>query len=138
MSIEYKQAQRKAYLAAYRLAHKAEAATTGAAYRAAHKTEIAARQAAYHRGKGAIKNKLQAYRQSDEKYERENNIDYEHVIKLLEGCNNTCHYCMQAVKLEWIEPKDPMQFSVNRKDNLIGHIKGNCEITCWGCNHILG
>jgi hypothetical protein len=86
----------------------------------------------------AMKNKLKSYKESDFIYNRDFDIDEEYVIDLLEKCDYKCENCNIKLKMEWIENYDKQQFSVNRIDNKIGHIKGNCNITCWGCNDFLG
>ena len=99
-----------------------------------NKEEILEKCSIYRKSNGAIKEKLSSSRESDVMYNREFNIDEEYVKELLENQNYKCSRCNINVKMEWTENKDLEQFSINRLDNKIGHIKGNCEITCWGCN----
>ena len=92
----------------------------------------------YYKSKDAIKLKLINCKIQDKIKKREFNIDENYVKELLEKQNNICDNCKIEVKLEWIEPYDPLQLSINRIDNKKGHIKGNCNILCWGCNDKLG
>lgn len=48
--------------------------------------------------------------------------------------NNTCCYCNNVVLLSGFEQYDPLQFSIDRINNVIPHHKSNCKISCLGCN----
>lgn len=55
-----------------------------------------------------------------------------HLHKRQSGeCNRTG--CGRYMKLVWYSSGDKKQLSINRLDNDQGHIEGNCELTCWGC-----
>ena len=45
--------------------------------------------------------------------------------------------CGREVLLDW-DPNDPedhgQQFSIDRYNNMLGHVLGNCRITCLRCN----
>lgn len=38
------------------------------------------------------------------------------------------------IKLVGYDYNDKDQFSIDRKDNKVAHIKSNCQIICWNCN----
>jgi len=84
---------------------------------------------------GRIKEKLHTCLREDRYNSRDNNLDFEYIVNLLEQQNNKCKLCNINVKLDWIEKMDKEQFSINRIDNNIGHLKTNVEITCWDCNN---
>lgn len=87
---------------------------------------------------GAVKAKIVCSKQEDLKYNRDNDIDEYFVKHLLEIQDFKCLHCNKNVKLDWADPYDKEQFSINRLNNNIGHTQNNCEITCWGCNDYLG
>ena len=103
-----------------------------------NRDKLLQQQKEYNKSKGAIKEKLKHCKENDVKYNREFDIDEDYVNELLKKQNNTCNNCNIKMKLEWEDAYDKEQFSINRLDNSIGHIKTNCEITCWGCNDYLG
>lgn len=82
-----------------------------------------------------IKNKIWSCRAKDILKNREFNIDYEYISNLLITQEGKCNKCKVEYKMDWEIPRDPLQFSINRLDNDIGHIKQNCEITCYNCNN---
>ncbi|MDR3543857.1 MAG: hypothetical protein P4L69_23315 [Desulfosporosinus sp.] len=88
----------------------------------------------YTKSHGAIRAKLKNLRAEDDRKGREFNLTYEYVKELLQEQDNECAHCDVTVKLEWTKAYDPAQFSVNRKNNKLGHIVGNVEICCLQCN----
>ena len=108
------------------------------AYYEENREKVLQKQKVYQKTNGAIKFKLKNCKEKDIIFSREFDIDEDYVILLLQKQNNTCENCKKAIKLEWTEPRDPLQFSINRIDNNLGHIKGNCNVLCWGCNDSLG
>lgn len=92
----------------------------------------------YKKSKGAIKVKINHCKEKDFIYDREFDIDEEFIKELIDKQKCICNHCNLQVKLVWEIPNDPLQFSINRINNKIGHIKENVEITCWNCNNLLG
>ena len=81
-----------------------------------------------------IKNILNNSKKVDKKnnrYDQTNFIDYCFVENLLDDANMMCGYC--ACEIQYIEYNSTLA-SIERKDNSIGHIKGNCMIACLKCN----
>lgn len=82
-----------------------------------------------------IRNMIKSSCQRDKKrgyYDQANFIDYEHVYNLIQESNNQCYYCncdLQCVKYT------SNMGTIERLDNNIGHIKGNCAIACKSCNN---
>ena len=123
----------------YSKIHKQEIIERRKIYYQEHKEEILKKVSKFKKSfDGTIKAKIVCSKQDDLKYNRENDIDEDFVKYLLEIQELKCLYCDINLKLEWDEPYDKEQFSINRLNNKIGHIKNNCEITCWGCNDYLG
>ncbi len=56
----------------------------------------------------------------------DNFIDVDWIEKRLKDYHYKCIYCTV-----WVHEDN---VSINRKDNTLSHVKGNCEITCTRCN----
>lgn len=81
-----------------------------------------------------IKNMVYHSKQHDKKnnrYDQVNFIDYCFVKNLIDDCNNKCFYC--DCELQYQQYADNLG-TIERLDNSIGHIKGNCVIACRTCN----
>jgi hypothetical protein len=79
-----------------------------------------------------IVKKLVGYRQQDIKND-EFDINAELIITLRQQQNNHCASCNCIMRWRYSD-KDPRQFTVDRKDNNLGHIFGNVRLTCLECN----
>ena len=90
----------------------------------------------YNKSNGAIKKKIRRHYEEDEEKGRHSDIDYDYIINLLQEQDYKCKRCNILVKLCWTDAYDNQQFSINRINNNLGHIKGNIEITCLYCNRI--
>ena len=81
-----------------------------------------------------IMEKLGNHSAKDRKTPKYINLDY--VISLLIIQNEECHICRQKVLLyEW-DKYCSYQFTIDRIDNSLPHIKGNVLISCFYCNCI--
>lgn len=58
----------------------------------------------------------------------------EWVKNKIEKHKHICTLCGKALKLVGYDYNDKDQFSIDRKDNKVAHIKSNCQIICWNCN----
>lgn len=84
-----------------------------------------------------IKNKISAYRSQDTRKGLLNPIDLVDVrtaIELLYTAENKCFYCKSPVRILYENTRDPKQWSLDRIDNSLGHIKRNLMIACLDCN----
>jgi hypothetical protein len=84
-----------------------------------------------------IKNKISAYRSQDTRKGLLNLIDLVDVrtaIELLYAAENKCFYCKNAVRILYENVRDPRQWSLDRIDNSLGHVKRNLMIACLECN----
>ena len=88
--------------------------------------------------RSAIKRKINAHKIEDNKKEREYDdndfVDIHFVCSKFDAQNGRCARCLNEIILDY-KPKDECQFSINRIDNRLAHIKSNCELTCLKCQH---
>jgi hypothetical protein len=84
-----------------------------------------------------IANKISGYRSQDIKkkmYCSNELIDKNYVIDLLDKSGMNCYYCKQPVHVLYKKVRDPLQWTLDRIDNSIGHNINNVEISCLKCN----
>ena len=82
-----------------------------------------------------IKRMVYGSKSNDKKYDRydeKNAVDYDYVKKLIIESNNICCYC--NIKLQFIKYANDLA-TIERVDNSLPHIKGNCKIACRTCNY---
>ena len=81
-----------------------------------------------------IQNIVKYSRAKDKKnniYDENNFIDYDYVKNLIIESNDKCCYC--EIQLQFIH-YDKDLATIERINNSLGHIKGNCLIACKLCN----
>lgn len=84
-----------------------------------------------------LQHKLNGYKHQDTKKGgtiSENVIDLSGIIEELHKCKLVCYYCTQSVLLLYKNQRDPKQWTLDRIDNDIGHVKNNVRIVCLQCN----
>eukprot|EP00960_Hanusia_phi_P059719 764268-Hanusia_phi.AAC.1 len=83
-----------------------------------------------------IERKIQHYEFSDrcKNFETDNYIDVKYVAHMISAQDKTCCICGCDLLLTHYKRRDPRQFSVDRLDSNLGHVKGNVQITCLRCN----
>ena len=84
-----------------------------------------------------ITQKIAGYKSQDIKkglYEEEKLVDVPYVLKTLENAGNICYYCKEPVKVLYENVREPLQWSLDRIDNSIGHNRENVVIACLQCN----
>jgi len=84
-----------------------------------------------------IKKKITGYRSQDKTkklYDKEQFVDLETVMELLNTSKMSCYYCKNNVLLLYEKLREPRQWTLERLDNNYGHNKGNLEISCLKCN----
>ena len=64
-------------------------------------------------------------------------LKVDHIQALREAQGNRCAACNIRLLRAW-EPKDTQQFSVDRLDNTVGHIRDNVRLTILECNRKRG
>ena len=67
----------------------------------------------------------------DKKKGREFNLSVDYILKLKDLQKNKCELCLNEM---WDEAGNPDQWTVDRIDNQVGHIKGNVCLVCLECN----
>lgn len=70
----------------------------------------------------------------EKKEKIEDYIDVEYIKTKLEECKNICKFCHIEMKTINFSPSEQSQFSVDRIDNNLPHLKSNCQIICLNCN----
>lgn len=85
--------------------------------------------------KNAIQSKIDCHHKKyDETHGYSTNIDVDYIVDLYDKQNGECFFCgCNMKKFDWVK-SCKHQFSINRINNRKGHIKGNVNLTCWGCN----
>ena len=87
--------------------------------------------------KREIGKKMSSYKSQDKKnkkYDDEQHISYEELVKKLESSCLKCYYCESELFLLYKKRGEPLQWSLERLDNNIGHYDSNTCISCLKCN----
>ena len=69
------------------------------------------------------------------RYDKENHITSKYLRQLKLDCGEKCSYC--ECELDWshqLHIRRPKQVTLQRLNNKLGHIKGNCVYACFECN----
>lgn len=84
-----------------------------------------------------IKTKYNSYKYQDikkKKYNPEKHITFDELVDKLRESKLNCYYCKSSLFLLYKKKKEPLQWSLERFDNNIGHYKDNTCISCLKCN----
>jgi hypothetical protein len=84
-----------------------------------------------------IGQKINGYKGQDihkKLYNEDYFINIEQVLELMVKSNNLCFYCKSRVHVLYENVREPLQWTLDRIDNEIGHNKGNLVISCLSCN----
>jgi hypothetical protein len=82
-----------------------------------------------------LNHKIQGYKGQDLKKEIQVQvITMEDVLSKLVGSQSTCGYCSKPVYVLYKNVRDPMQWTLDRIDNALGHTCENTCIACLKCN----
>jgi len=83
-----------------------------------------------------VTKKLHGYKTQDDKwgiYSEYHFVTPEYVMTLLNDSKYTCYYCKGSLKTVYTA-RDPLQWTLDRIDNTMGHNQGNVLISCLACN----
>jgi hypothetical protein len=84
-----------------------------------------------------IKAKIAGYRQQDidkNIYDSSSIISLEQVTEKLVASRLKCIYCTQRIKLLYKNQREPLQWTLDRKNNNLDHSNDNTAISCLKCN----
>lgn len=84
-----------------------------------------------------IKSKLVSYKHQDiikKKLNKDEFINFQQVIELLNTSELKCHYCSKEVYILYEKVREMTQWSLDRINNDIGHNVNNLVIACLECN----
>lgn len=84
-----------------------------------------------------LNKKMSSYKCQDKKngkYDEEQHISYEQLLEKLTSCKLKCYYCNSNLFLLYQKRGEPMQWSLERFDNNLGHYDSNTCISCLKCN----
>tara|TARA_B100002051_G_C16213532_1_gene382272 strand:- start:36 stop:518 length:483 start_codon:yes stop_codon:yes gene_type:complete len=85
----------------------------------------------------SIKKKIQGYKQQDSKWQERsecNIISFDDTLEKLVCSKLKCYYCSKEIKLIYNMSREPMQWTLDRINNDIGHTCDNTVIACMRCN----
>jgi hypothetical protein len=81
--------------------------------------------------------KIQGYKGQDIKkgiHAETTLIQLEEVLEKLVGSQLSCCYCAAPIFILYQNVRDPMQWTLDRLDNALGHTRANTCISCLKCN----
>ncbi len=84
-----------------------------------------------------INYKINGYRVQDQKKDKYNEnefVTYDDVVNVLQSAQLICYYCSKPAKLLYDDSRDMAQWSLERIDNELGHVRDNVELACLRCN----
>ena len=87
--------------------------------------------------KKEIGKKMSSYKSQDKKngkYDEEKHISYQQLMTKLKLSQLKCYYCNSELFLLYKKRGEPLQWSLERFDNNIGHYDSNTCISCLKCN----
>lgn len=92
--------------------------------------------------KKQITSKIYSYKQQDMKKKNYNEnsenykdfIDFDVIVEEMNKCELKCHYCRKEMLILYENVRDNSQWTVDRINNDVGHIKGNFNLVCLKCN----
>lgn len=89
------------------------------------------------RGRKAIESKLNGYKHQDIKkdvYDCNTLISLEEAVNKLINASLSCEYCCNKVKILYRQVRDPLQWTLDRVDNVRNHSNDNTVLSCLSCN----
>lgn len=87
--------------------------------------------------KQQIHRKIQSYSVQDKEkglYDPLHLVTYTWVLEMFRQSNMKCYYCKEPTLILYEHVRNPKQWTLERLDNSLGHIKENVVISCLHCN----
>jgi len=87
--------------------------------------------------KNEIQRKIHGYKAQDMKKNKLDTfhfVNIQHILEKLVEAELNCFYCQGPVKIWYEICRDPLQWTLERINNKLGHNIGNVEIACLQCN----
>ena len=87
--------------------------------------------------KRELTKKLCSYKLQDEKkqrYDKEQFITNDELLEKLVVSKLVCYYCKSSLLIMYKNKREPLQWTLDRIDNKLGHLSENCVISCLKCN----
>jgi len=81
-----------------------------------------------------ISGKLVGYMDQDKKKGREFDLSVDCILTLKDLQKDKCALCLIEMEWGWYDAYNQDQWTVDRNDNQVGHIKGNVRLVCLECN----
>ncbi|CAG8780556.1 3690_t:CDS:1, partial [Racocetra persica] len=81
-----------------------------------------------------ISRKLVGYMNQDKKKGYEFNLSVDYILVLKDSQKNKCKLCLNKLLWDWDKARNPDQWTVDRINNELRHIKGNVQLTSLECN----
>ena len=81
--------------------------------------------------------KQRSYKTQDQEkkiYNEETFINIDDIIEKLVSCRLCCFYCREKMKVLYENVRDPLQWTLDRKNNNLDHSSENTIICCLQCN----
>lgn len=84
----------------------------------------------------SLKQKMSSYKSQDTKKNKFNNnfITYDELLEKLVVSKLKCHYCRKDTLIMYENKREPLQWTLDRIDNDMGHSSENTVICCLKCN----
>ena len=84
-----------------------------------------------------LEKKISGYKGQDVKkdlYNKDDLITFDEVVEKLVASKLKCYYCSCQILLLYKNVREPTQWTLDRKDNELGHTSNNTMIACLKCN----
>lgn len=88
----------------------------------------------YHSFKKNIEKKIAGHLKYDKSKGYTTDIDCSYIMNMFKKQNGCCNKCNCEMKCNKYTVNDGKQFSIDRIDSNLGHIKGNIQLLCKSCN----
>lgn len=84
-----------------------------------------------------IRSKIRGYASQDREkglYDADKFVCFQEVVELLKSSSTECFYCHARVLILYTIVRDTKQWTLERKDNSLGHNRDNVVLACLSCN----